>query len=175
MPSPRSIGALTDSPSTPDRGHCHLRRHRRMIASLLAAVRSGRRGDLLRSVLRELRTGHSALRSATAHRSVASAGVELRSRGVCAPAPSPGEPRLSFSIRRTTPPARSSHARSSSSLEVCAASSTRSHHRRNLRAHRVRRRAAHTHGDASRAMREHAVLVNSMSKTFSVTGGASAG
>ena len=141
-----------------------------MIAAMLGAARPGRRGHRLRAVLRELR---ARTRSCPAR----------VPRYVTLHEPDwsfdPDELRAAFrprtrgdrrSTRRTTRPARSSRATSSSSIADAVRRARRHRlHRRDLRAHRA------TTASTSRwrrcpGMAERTVTINSLSKTYSVTG-----
>ena len=140
-----------------------------MIAAMLAAVDPGDEVDRLRAVLRELRTGlHPQRRdSALCHRCDAPdwsfdpdelrQRLQRRRRG------------RSSSTPRTTRPARSTREPSSSCIAgLCLETRRHRHHRRDLRAPRLRGEPREPR-DAARDA-ERTITISGASKTYSVTG-----
>ena len=151
------------------RDHGLLRRHRRHDRQPAGGARSRRRGGAVRALLRELRARHTALRRHVALRHAAGAGLDLRP-GRTARAPSLRAPRPSSSTRPTIRPGK---VFTREELECiaglcqefdCLAITDE------IYEHILYDGTVHVPIMSLPGMRDRSILVNSMSKTYSVTG-----
>ena len=140
-----------------------------MIAAMLAVHRSGRRGGALRAVLRELQSRYAALRRRSRATSRCARRIGASTATNCA-APSTRAPRPSSSIRPTIPPARYSRARSCEFIAGLCQEFDALAITDEIYEHIVYDGAVHMPIISLPGMRERSILVNSMSKTYSVTG-----
>ena len=143
-----------------------------MIASLLAVTESRRRSRHLRAVLRKLRPRHAALRRDPQVRQAARARLDLRSATSCAARFRPRTKAIILnSPNNPTGQGVRPRASSSSSRDLCqefdALAITDE-----IYEHILYDGAEHIPMMPLPGMRDRTILVNSMSKTYSVTGGA---
>ena len=140
-----------------------------MIAAMLALIEPRRRGRDLRALLRKLLSRFAAVAAPRAASDAAAARLDVSIRDELRRAFNHA-PRPSSSTRPTIRPVASSRARNCNSSPISARSSTRSPSP--TKSTSTLSTTAHCTCPSCRcpAMRDRSILVNSMSKTYSVTG-----